>query len=78
MALFGKKKKAGEAEKAAALTATPETTVASPAQPKLKVPPDVYTLLLGLSVVALTIAVVLLYLNYSAYGGDPLSGMPRP
>ncbi len=85
MALFGKKKKAdseavtvsdvtldstpGSAPSAAATTA--------PTAPKLKVRPDVYTLLLGLSVAALLIAVVLLYLNIAAYGGNPLSGIPK-
>jgi hypothetical protein len=49
-------------------------------EPKVQKPkarPDVYTLLLGLSVAALVIAVVLLFLNINAYGPSPLSGVPR-
>lgn len=82
MALFGKKKKANDAAVFETTTEVPQEAAAekaaAPVQPKLKARPDVYTLILGLSVAALVIATVLLYLNYNAYGGDPLSGMPRP
>ncbi len=83
MALFGKKKKKG-AEDAAPVTpeeGSPkkkkETEEAVPAAPKPRVRPDVYTLLLGLSVAALLVAVVLLYLNIAGYGASPLSGIPK-
>ena len=84
MALFGKKKKKG-AEDEASLTpmeepAKEEVSSAEEvpaAAPKLKVRPDVYTLLLGLSVAALVIASVLLYLNMADYGSSPLSGIPK-
>lgn len=81
MALFGKKKKGVEEVAPAAppqeadqeKEAAKETSVV----PKVKVRPDVYTLLLGLSVVALVIATILLYLNVNAYGPNPLAGFPR-
>ncbi len=46
--------------------------------PKVKARPDLYTLLLGLSVAVLAAAVTVLFLNYYSYGGDPLSGLPTP
>ncbi|MDR2762535.1 MAG: hypothetical protein LBB88_08055 [Planctomycetaceae bacterium] len=41
------------------------------------VPPDFFTLLLGLALVAIIIASILLFLEVSSYGPDPLSGLPR-
>lgn len=75
MALFGKKKK----DQAATVPTPSETPKPVPKDttPKLKPRADVYTLLLGLSVAALVIGVVLLYLNVNAYGPSPLSGVPR-
>lgn len=67
---------APEAAPAADIPAAP-VTPAAPAKPKIVAHPDVYTLLLGLSVVALIIACILLYLNIQAYGPSPLSGIPR-
>jgi len=63
----------GFPDESPASTATPAT----PATPKVKARPDVYTLLLGLSVGAMTIAVVLLFLHLNSYGPNPFSGMPR-
>ena len=81
MALFGKKKKA-EPEDAAAIepemTPAPEAETSEPTvekAPKLKVRADIYTLLLGLSVAALVIASVILYVNIAEYGSSPLSGI---
>lgn len=73
MALFGKK------NKDQAVAAPAETPQAAPKDtaPKPKPQADVYTLLLGLSVAALVIGVVFLYLNIDAYGTNPLSGIPR-
>lgn len=77
MALFGKKTK-GATEDAAPVTPAAEMEPAAPAKPKEPSPrPDVYTLILGLSVAALVIATLLLYLNVSSYGPNPLSGIPR-
>ena len=82
MALFGKKK----AAEATSVTAAdpfgaPSAAVAvsapPPPEPKLKVRPDVYTLLLGLSALAMTIACVLFYLSVAKYGANPVSGIPR-
>jgi hypothetical protein len=72
-----KKKNKGEA------AADPATSNAEPAAhsetpaalPKPKASPDVYTLLLGLSVAALVIATILLYLNFNGYGPNPLAGI---
>lgn len=78
MALFGKKKKG--AEDAAPPTSIAESETAAPLEPKepkIKVRPDMYTLMLGLSVAALIIATLLLYLNVSSYGPNPISGIPR-
>ncbi|MDR1290619.1 MAG: hypothetical protein LBK06_05405 [Planctomycetaceae bacterium] len=40
-------------------------------------PPDLFSLFLGLALVAIIIASVLLYLDVSSYGPEPLSGLPR-
>jgi len=91
MALFGKKKKTDAAVPPVATsddpfgtaTAAPQEAGPSPAahveppKPKVKVYPDVYTLFLGLSALALTIACVLLYLSVAKYGANPISGVPR-
>lgn len=91
MALFGKKKKKGAPDEIApempGTEAVPfqeeaveeaNVAVEKPAKPpKPKVRADVYTLLLGLSVVALIIASVLLFLNAQAYGPNPLAGFPK-
>ena len=92
MALFGKKKPAKAAASdpvgasedpfGSAGVEQQETTVSSaaftePPKPKVKVYTDVYTLFLGLSALALTIACVLLYLSVAKYGGSPISGVPR-
>ncbi len=90
MALFGKKKKADAAETvvpddpfaAQAPVPQPETPAApaapkEPAAPKIKVRPDVYTLMLGLSALALVIACILLYSGVAKYGSGPVSGIPR-
>jgi hypothetical protein len=62
MAFLKKKEKKGEpvAPKAAA-------KVASPKQSKPKVPPDVYTLLLGLAALFLIVTTIVLGLNYHWY-----------
>ena len=63
MAMFGKKeKKAEKAPKAGARGASKQ-----PKLPKPYVPPDIYTLLLGLSALFLFAAVVTLGLNYYWY-----------
>jgi len=68
MAVFGKKeKKAGTASpKAAGKVASPKQPK-QPKQPKPNVPPDIYTLLLGLSALFLIMAVIVLGLNYYWY-----------
>jgi len=67
MAMFGKKeKKAGAAPKAAGKSAPPKQQK-QPKQPKPVVPPDIYTLLLGLSTLFLIVAMVVLGLNYYWY-----------
>ena len=77
MAIFGKKKKgAGDAAPATPPAESKPEKVVQPAAPKVKVRPDFYTLLLGLSVAALIVASVLLYLNIEAYGPDPISSLP--
>ena len=65
MAMFGKKDKKGGAAppKAVGKGASPTP----PKQPKPAVPPDIYTLLLGLSALFLIVAVVVLGLNYHWY-----------
>ncbi|MDR2644088.1 MAG: hypothetical protein LBC74_15005 [Planctomycetaceae bacterium] len=40
-------------------------------------PPDFFTLLLGLALVMMIIASILLFLEVNSYGPDPLSGLPR-
>ncbi|MDR1053518.1 MAG: hypothetical protein LBL39_05030 [Planctomycetaceae bacterium] len=40
-------------------------------------PPDLFSLFLGLALVAIIIASVLLFLDVSSYGPEPLSGLPR-
>ncbi len=81
MSLFGKKKKGTEETAPEASPAESEPVNAAqpkePAAPKLKIRPDFYTLLLGLSVAALLIASILLYLNVEAYGPDPISSLPK-
>ncbi len=87
MALF-KKKKAEAADAAVqenpfdAPATAPEPTPTpaapkEPAAPKLKVRPDVYTLILGLAALAMTIACIFLYLGVAKYGPNPISGVPR-
>ena len=87
MALFGKKKKVDAPAAAvsddpfgtstAPQQETPAAAPAAPPQPKVKVYADVYTLMLGLSALALTIACVMLYLSVAKYGSNPISGIPR-
>ena len=90
MALFGKKKKADTVVGAAVSddpfgtpAAVPQEMVPAsaapvePAVPKVRVHPDAYTLMLGLSALALAIACVMLYLGVAKYGGGPISGIPR-
>lgn len=78
MALFGKKKKGAEDATPDMPSAASESAAPSEIkEPKIAVRPDVYTLLLGLSVTALIIGTVLLYLNFNAYGPDPFAGLPR-
>ena len=71
MAMFGKKeKKAGSASPKAAGKAAPPKQPSQPKQPKQPkphVPPDIYTLLLGLSALFLIMAMVVLGLNYYWY-----------
>ncbi|GHT30837.1 hypothetical protein FACS1894214_1440 [Planctomycetales bacterium] len=55
--------------------AEPKSTEPKVQKPKAR--PDIYTLLLGLSVAALVLAVFLLFMNINAYGPSPLSGVPR-
>lgn len=55
---FGKKEKKAKAAPAAAVRV---------AQPKPVVPPDIYTLLLGLSALFLIAATITLWLNYYWY-----------
>lgn len=79
MALFGKKK--GKAAEEEAVFTPGEEPIqekaeeSAPVAPKLKVRADAYTLMLGLSVVALVIACVLLYLNMAEYGSSPMAGI---
>ncbi|MDR1485237.1 MAG: hypothetical protein LBT09_10495 [Planctomycetaceae bacterium] len=40
-------------------------------------PPDFFTLVLGLALVAIIIASILLFLEVNSYGPDPLSGLPK-
>jgi len=83
MALFGKKKTTeaspvpagdpfGMAPQSLAPTAP---ALLEPPKPKLKARADVYTLLLGLSALAMTIAFALLLWNVIRYNADPVSGM---
>jgi hypothetical protein len=74
MISFKKKKKGDEtAEPTESVSAAHPETPSAPPKPKPR--PDVYTLLLGLSVAALVIATILLYLNLSGYGPNPLAGI---
>ncbi|MDR1962901.1 MAG: hypothetical protein LBQ50_03885 [Planctomycetaceae bacterium] len=76
MISFKKKNKGEEvAGSATPESATKPETPAAPPKPKPK--PDIFTLLLGLSVAALLIATVLLFLNFNAYGTNPFSGIPK-
>jgi cell division protein FtsL len=80
MALFGKKKKEANSTESVSKETVSKKEKASELstktlQPKPKA--DIYTLLLGLSVAALVVAIVLLFLNLNAYGPDPLSGIPK-
>ena len=65
MALSKKKEKKEKKEKAVAPKAAAK--VAPQKQPKPQVPPDVYTLLLGLAALFLIAATVVLGLNYYWY-----------
>ena len=86
MALFGKKKTAAAPDAsvsddpfgagAVAPQATPAAPI-EPPKPRIKVRADVYTLLLGLSALAMTIACVLFYLSVARYDSNPVSGIPR-
>jgi len=77
MGLFGKKgKKAGTDSPKAAGKAAPSKQQKQPKQPKQSkppkppkptVPPDIYTLLLGLSALLLILTIVVLGLNYHWY-----------
>ncbi|MDR0338216.1 MAG: hypothetical protein LBI18_14130 [Planctomycetaceae bacterium] len=76
MISFKKKKKDAEVTDSATLESASTTHSETPVTlPKPKPQPDIYTLLLGLSVAALIIATVLLYLNLSGYGPNPLAGI---
>ena len=74
MAAFGNKgKKAGGASSKAAGKVTPQKQpkqpkqTKQPRQPKPVVPPDIFTLLLGLSALFLLMAMIVLGLNYYWY-----------
>jgi len=68
MAMFGKKeKKGGTASPKATGKAAPPKQPKQPKQPKPSVPPDIYTLFLGLSALLLIMTVVVLGLNYAWY-----------
>ena len=71
MAMFGKKdKKAAKASPKAADKVAPSKQPKQPTQPKPpkpNVPPDIYTVLLGLSALFLIVAVIVLGLNYYWY-----------
>ncbi|MDR2705992.1 MAG: hypothetical protein LBC02_09465 [Planctomycetaceae bacterium] len=73
MISFKKKKKDDEVAGSTTPGSAPSTHSVTPPRPKPQ--PDIYTLLLGLSVAALVIATVILYLNFSAYGTNPLAGI---
>jgi hypothetical protein len=76
MISFKKKKKDAEVSDSTTPESAASTHSATPVTlPKSKPQPDIYTLLLGLSVAALVIATVILYLNVSAYGPNPLAGI---
>ncbi|MDR2439025.1 MAG: hypothetical protein LBE12_06620 [Planctomycetaceae bacterium] len=77
MISFKKKKKSDDP---ASTTPAMETVSSAPSEApikprKPKPAPDIYTLLLGLSVAALIIATVILYLNLNSYGVNPLAGI---
>ncbi|MDR1480625.1 MAG: hypothetical protein LBJ00_16985 [Planctomycetaceae bacterium] len=40
-------------------------------------PPDFFTLLLGLALFAIIVASILLYLDVNSYGPEPMSGLPK-
>ena len=63
MAMFGKKEKKAEKAPKAGVKGAPK----QPKPPKPYVPPDIYTLFLGLSALFLLVAVVTLGLNYYWY-----------
>ena len=69
--MFGKKDKKGGAAPPKAVgkgaSPTPPKQPKPPKQSKPAVPPDIYTLLLGLSALFLIVAVVVLGLNYHWY-----------
>lgn len=46
------------------------------AGPQRKAQPDIYTLFLGIALVAMLICVILLYMETSDYGPDKTSGVP--
>ena len=74
MAVFGKKGKTGEA---AAPKAVGKVALSKqPKQPRPNVPPDLYTLLLGLSVLFLITATIILGLNYYWYQTTTPSVVP--
>ncbi|MDR2115255.1 MAG: hypothetical protein LBP87_02625 [Planctomycetaceae bacterium] len=80
MISFRKKKKGDETTETTPARETVSSTSSTPSETpitirKPKPAPDIYTLLLGLSVVALIIATVLLYLNLTDYGPNPLAGI---
>ncbi|MDR2757548.1 MAG: hypothetical protein LBC20_17810 [Planctomycetaceae bacterium] len=77
MISFKKKKKGDEpADTTPAMESASSTPSETPIKlRKPKPTPDIYTLLLGLSVAALLIATVLLYLNLNSYGPNPLAGI---
>jgi hypothetical protein len=79
MISFKKKKKGDEAVADTAPAMESVSSTSSSEIPatfrKPKPTPDIYTLLLGLSVAALVIATVLLFLNLNGYGPNPLAGI---
>ncbi|MDR1923572.1 MAG: hypothetical protein LBQ66_04275 [Planctomycetaceae bacterium] len=63
-------------------TSSPDGSTGSTADQIVKTPapvypPDFFTLVLGLSLAAIIIAFVLLYLEVSYYGENPFSGIPK-
>lgn len=66
MAKFGKKEKKTAAPKASGKVVSSRQPK-QPKPPKTVIPPDIYTLLLGLSTLFLIVAMVVLGLNYNDY-----------